>query len=70
MKRVVQELTRKELDELKEICFMAIMGDQDRPAFLSTLKDFTDEMLFGYCAGMVFGENDFLCNETVEEETE
>ena len=62
MYRVIQDLTRDELDELKLSYLMVLESDTEYPVLLPDLDDIPDEALFEYYDGMMFSEDDFFCN--------
>ena len=62
MYRVIQDLTRDELDELKLSYLMVLENDTEYPALLPDPDDIPDEALFEYYDGMMFSEDDFFCN--------
>ena len=60
MIRVVQDLTREELDQLK-LSYLSIMeNDTEFPELLLELEDIPDEVLFRYYDGVTFSEEDFF----------
>ena len=62
MIRVVQDLTRDELDQLK-LSYLSIMeNDTEFPELLLELEDIPDEVLFRYYDGVTFAEEDFSDN--------
>lgn len=67
MYRVIQDLTRDELDELKLSYLMVLENDTEYPALLPDPDDIPDEALFEYYDGMMFSEDDFFCNHEKEE---
>ena len=62
MYRVIQDLTRDKLDELKLSYLMVLENDTEYPVLLPDLDDIPDETLFEYYDGMTFTEDDFFCN--------
>ena len=66
MIRVVQDLTREELDELKQSYICVMKEGSDEPAYWDDLAEapeyISDEALFEYYDGMTFTEDDFFCN--------
>lgn len=62
MYRVIQDLTRDELDELKLSYLMVLENDTEYPVLLPDPDDIPDETLFEYYDGMTFTEDDFFCN--------
>lgn len=59
--RDVRELTREELDELKDTYFWQL-ADED-PELLEDLPDpIPDEVIFEHYAGIGFVKDDFFCN--------
>ena len=62
MIRVVQDLTRDELDQLK-LSYLSIMeNDTEFPELLLEPEDIPDEVLFRYHDGVTFSEVDFSDN--------
>lgn len=62
MIRVVQDLTRDELDQLK-LSYLSIMeNDTEFPELLLEPEDIPDEVLFRYYDGVTFSEEDFSDN--------
>ena len=62
MIRVVQDLTRDELDQLK-LSYLSIMeNDTEFPELLLEPEDIPDEVLFRYYDGVTFLEEDFSDN--------
>lgn len=73
MIRVVQDLTRNELDELKR-SYVDVMFEQvdecgDDEKLRATWEDYAtapetipDELIFEYYAGVGFVDDDFFCN--------
>ena len=62
MIRVVQDLTREELDQLK-LSYLSIMeNDTEFPELLLESEDIPDEVLFCYYDGVTFSEEDFSDN--------
>ena len=62
MIRVVQDLTRDELDQLK-LSYLSIMeNDTEFPELLLEPEDIPDEVLFRYYDGVIFSEEDFSDN--------
>ena len=62
MYRVIQDLTRDELDELKLSYLMVLENDTEYPVLLPDPDNIPDEALFEYYDVMVFSEDDFCCN--------
>ncbi len=66
MIRVVQDLTREELDELKQSYICVMKEGSDESAYWDDLAEapdcISDETLFEYYDGMVFTDDDFWCN--------
>ena len=66
MIRVVQDLTREELDELKQSYICVMKEGSDEPAYWDDLAEapeyISDETLFEYYDSMTFTEDDFFCN--------
>ncbi len=58
MYRVIQDLTRDELDELKLSYLMVLENDTEYPVLLPDPDDIPDEALFEYYDGMMFSEDD------------
>ena len=69
--RVVQDLTREELDELKQSYICVMKEGSDEPAYWDDLAEapeyISDKTLFEYYDGMTFTEDDFFCNLEKEE---
>ena len=62
MIRVVQDLTRDELDQLK-LSYLSIMeNDTEFPELLLEPEDIPDEVLFRYYDGVTFSEEYFSDN--------
>ena len=66
MIRVVQDLTREELDELKQSYICVMKEGSDEPTYWDDLAEapeyISDETLFEYYNGMTFAEEDFSDN--------
>lgn len=61
--RSVEELTREELNELKQNYVFETAGDSE-PSYgeLADSVDIPDEVIFKHYAGVSFGPEDFFCN--------
>lgn len=61
--RSVEELTREELNELKQNYVFETAGGSD-PSYreLADSVDIPDEVIFRHYAGILFGPEDFFCN--------
>ena len=66
MIRVVQDLTREELDELKQSYICVMKEGSDEPTYWDDLAEapeyISDKTLFEYYDGMVLAEEDFSDN--------
>ena len=73
MIRVVQDLTREELDELKQSYICVMKEGSDEPAYWDDLAEapeyISDETLFEYYDGMTLTEEDSFSN-LAKKETE
>ena len=59
--RSVEELTREELNELKQN-YVAETRDDPSYGELADSTEISDEVIFEHYAGIVFGPEDFFCN--------
>ena len=66
MTRVVQDLTREELDELKQSYICMMKEGSNEPTYWDDLAEapeyISDKTLFEYYDGMTFAEEDFSDN--------
>lgn len=62
MYKSVYDLTREELDELKESFFHQEETQDINEGTFSTPEDIPDEIIFEHYDGLYFVEEDFFCN--------
>lgn len=62
--RTVRELTREELEELKERMFQdALDVCPELVEYMNDSSDITDHMVYSHYEGVLFVEDDFWCNQ-------
>lgn len=77
--KTVHELSRAELDELKESYFYQLINDDDEVPFavnngdeddvndISYPSDIPDDIIFNHYDGIMFVNDDFFCNNETED---
>lgn len=63
--RSVYELSRRELNELKEIMFCAEDIDEEILGGISSPGEIPDSAVFDHYNGILFERNDFFCNPNI-----
>ena len=61
--KTVYDLSRDEMDELKEAYVEQLATDGISWGELSESHEIPDDIIFNHYAGIIFSDDDFLCNQ-------
>ena len=68
--KIVQDLSREELDELKDTYFYQlwdtdeeVLGEEGDAGRINFPSEIPDEVIFEHYEDVVFSEDDFFCNQ-------